>query len=231
MSLQYGELRPTSGWDCFVSLGDPGKFQQVSRLGSVTARHSTSGRQPNCGVEQRAPPIFGRAAITLGIGLHFYFVFILCCSIFMFHMNVRFCCIRFRFFSTSQDIGWEESLWNDLRCVQLDVKPWLKIKVKNPRTPISDINGARKGILPKLLQLEQCNPWPQVVANHHISISQLLSLWRHSHYDSACSPCSHYDVIVIVTSFATELATPTVTDVRMYVRTDTLRHLIHKDAL
>ena len=30
------------------------------------------------------------------------------------------------------------------------------------------------------------------------------------------SPRSHYDVIVIVTSFATELATPTVTDVRLY---------------
>jgi len=45
--------------------------QWVSRLGSVTARHSTSGRQPNCGVQQRAPPIFCRAAITLGIGPHF----------------------------------------------------------------------------------------------------------------------------------------------------------------
>ena len=33
--------------------------------------HSTSGRQPNCGVEQRAPPIFIRAAITLCIGPHF----------------------------------------------------------------------------------------------------------------------------------------------------------------
>ena len=30
----------------------------------------SSGRQPNCGVEQRARPIFGRAAITLGIGPH-----------------------------------------------------------------------------------------------------------------------------------------------------------------
>jgi len=29
-----------------------------------------SGRQPNCGVEQRVPPKFGRAAITLGIGPH-----------------------------------------------------------------------------------------------------------------------------------------------------------------
>ena len=62
--LQYGELRPTSGWDRFVSLGHPSKFQRVSCLGSVTA-------QPNCGVEQRAPPVFGRAAITLGIGPHF----------------------------------------------------------------------------------------------------------------------------------------------------------------
>jgi len=31
---------------------------------------SSSGRQPNCGVEQRAPPMFGRATITLGIGPH-----------------------------------------------------------------------------------------------------------------------------------------------------------------
>jgi len=36
---QHGELRPTSGWDRFVRLGHPTKFQLVSRLGSVTARH------------------------------------------------------------------------------------------------------------------------------------------------------------------------------------------------
>ena len=36
----------------------------------VLARHSSSGRQPNCGVEQRAQPIFGRAAITLDFGPH-----------------------------------------------------------------------------------------------------------------------------------------------------------------
>ena len=48
-----------------------------SYIGSVTARHFSSGRQPNCGVvqgitelSQRAPPIFGWAAITLGIGPH-----------------------------------------------------------------------------------------------------------------------------------------------------------------
>ena len=47
MSSQYGELRPSSGWDSFVSLGHPCKFQLVSRLGSVTARRSSSGRQSN----------------------------------------------------------------------------------------------------------------------------------------------------------------------------------------
>jgi len=70
MTLQHGELQPISGLDRFVSLGWPSKFQRVSRLGSVTAWHSSSGRQPNCGVEQRAPPIFGRATTTLGIGPH-----------------------------------------------------------------------------------------------------------------------------------------------------------------
>jgi len=69
-SSQYGERWPTNGWDRFPSFRHPSTFQRVSRIGSVTARHSSNGCQPNCGVEQRAPPIFGRAAITLGIGPH-----------------------------------------------------------------------------------------------------------------------------------------------------------------
>jgi len=60
MFLQYGELRSASSRDRFVSLGHPGKFQRIWHLASITA-------QPNFGVEQRAPPVFGRAAITLGI--------------------------------------------------------------------------------------------------------------------------------------------------------------------
>jgi len=40
----------------------------------------------------------------------------------------------------------------------------------------------------------------------------------------ARSPRCHYGVILIVTSFATELATPTVTDV--HTRTDALRRLM-----
>jgi len=47
MSPQYGKLRPTSGWDRSGSLGHPCKFRQVSRLGSITPRHSSSGHQPN----------------------------------------------------------------------------------------------------------------------------------------------------------------------------------------
>ena len=43
MSSQYGELRPTNGWDRLTSLGHPCKFQLVSRLGSVTARHLVVG--------------------------------------------------------------------------------------------------------------------------------------------------------------------------------------------
>ena len=47
MSPQYGELRPTSGWGLLASLRHPNKFQRISRLCSVTARHCSSGRHPN----------------------------------------------------------------------------------------------------------------------------------------------------------------------------------------
>jgi len=47
VSSQYGELRRTSGWDRFVSLGHPSKFQPVSHYGFVTAPTSLNGGQPN----------------------------------------------------------------------------------------------------------------------------------------------------------------------------------------
>jgi len=58
MSSQYGELRPTSGWDLLVSLRHPCKCQRVSRLDSVTARHSSSGRQPNLAALNRGRHIY-----------------------------------------------------------------------------------------------------------------------------------------------------------------------------
>ena len=69
-------------WDLLASLGHRCKFQRVSRLGSVTARHASSGRQPNCGVQQRAPPVVGRAAITLGISPHSSLCFFLKCMVY-----------------------------------------------------------------------------------------------------------------------------------------------------
>ena len=56
VSWWYGELRPTNGWDLLASLGHLCKFQRVSRLGSVTARHSSSGRQPNFSALNRGRP-------------------------------------------------------------------------------------------------------------------------------------------------------------------------------
>ena len=47
VSSYYGELWPTSGWDLLASLGHPSKFQRVSRLGGVTARHCSNGHQLN----------------------------------------------------------------------------------------------------------------------------------------------------------------------------------------
>ena len=47
MSSQYSELQPTNGWDQFISLGHPSKFQQVSPLGVITAQTLVTGGQPN----------------------------------------------------------------------------------------------------------------------------------------------------------------------------------------
>jgi len=58
MSSQYGGLRHTSGWDRFGSLGHPSKFQRISRLGSVTARYSSIGRQPNFAALNRGRQLY-----------------------------------------------------------------------------------------------------------------------------------------------------------------------------
>jgi len=47
MSPQYGELRPTNGWDRLASLRHRSKFQWVSRLGIVNVPTSLTGGQPN----------------------------------------------------------------------------------------------------------------------------------------------------------------------------------------
>jgi len=47
MSSQYGELRPTNGWDRFGSLRHPSKFQPLSSLRFITAPTSLNGGQQN----------------------------------------------------------------------------------------------------------------------------------------------------------------------------------------
>jgi len=67
-SCLLAELRHVQNSLCVQVLRSPNCSH--TGTGSVTARHSSSERQPNCGVQQRMPPIFSRAAITLRIGPH-----------------------------------------------------------------------------------------------------------------------------------------------------------------
>ena len=66
VSSQYGELRPTS---CCVSLvwATPANFIGFRIFAALLHGTLVVGVIQICGVEERAPPIFGRAAITLGI--------------------------------------------------------------------------------------------------------------------------------------------------------------------
>jgi len=81
MSLQYGELRATNSWDLLASLGHLSKCQRVSHLGSVTARHSSSGRHPNFAAFNR-----GRHLYSAGRSSHwhwpiFWFLLFLFCDL------------------------------------------------------------------------------------------------------------------------------------------------------
>jgi len=69
-----------------VVWGTPANCNRFRVLGALL--HGSSGRQPNCSVEQRAPSVFGRAAITLGIGPHSSCLSV-CLSVTL--LNVRVC--------------------------------------------------------------------------------------------------------------------------------------------
>ena len=92
MSSQYGELRPTNGLARFTSLGQPCKFQRVSRLGIVTARHSSSGRQPNFAA-------LNKGAIYIRQGDHHvgYWPTFLVCSVCITQVLFHFCSSSFSF--------------------------------------------------------------------------------------------------------------------------------------
>jgi len=71
MSSQYGELGPLAAEILSLVWGTPGNFNGFRVLAALMHGTLVVGVKPNCGVQQRTPPIFGRAAITLGIGPHF----------------------------------------------------------------------------------------------------------------------------------------------------------------
>jgi len=108
MSPQYGELRLTNSWDPSGSLRHPRKFQRVSRLGSVTAWHVVVGISQTLRRWTEAPPVFGRATITLGIGPHSSST----CSLTLSNTNllsVPFVCTSFGSFSVAA-----RKIWNSL---------------------------------------------------------------------------------------------------------------------
>ena len=101
MSSQYGELRPTSSWYLLASLGHPSKFQRVSHLGSITARHSSSGRQLNFAVLNRGHHLYSAGQPSRWALAHI--VFILWCSTFILIGECVHFYVKFSFSIPSQD--------------------------------------------------------------------------------------------------------------------------------
>jgi len=77
------ELRATNGWDLLASLGHPFQFQRLSRLGSVTVQHSSSGRQPNFAALNRGCHLYSAGWPSLGALADI----LVCYSIFLFLMQ------------------------------------------------------------------------------------------------------------------------------------------------
>jgi len=62
---------PLAAEVCWRVCGTPANFNGFCILAALLHGTLVVGVSQICGTEQRAPPIFGRAAITLGIGPHF----------------------------------------------------------------------------------------------------------------------------------------------------------------
>jgi len=81
-------------------------------------------------LSQRVPPIFGWAAITLGIGPHSNFLGLFCVVVHLFWLNVCFCCVRFSFSISSQE-AWGTSLkwpilsWVRCKTLTQSINHWL----------------------------------------------------------------------------------------------------------
>ena len=71
MFPQYGELRPTSGWDRLAGYRHPSKFQRLSRVAFVTAATSVNGSQPN----------FARCLAVSCADIDYLYIFGGCCPV------------------------------------------------------------------------------------------------------------------------------------------------------
>ena len=72
-----------------ASLGHPCKFQWVSRLGSVTARHSSSGRQPNFAALNRGCHLYSSGRPSRWALAHILVIVRLHCS--TIYVDVAYC--------------------------------------------------------------------------------------------------------------------------------------------
>jgi len=70
--VNFGPLVAEIGWQVWVTPANVNGF----RVLAASLHGTRSERQLDCSVEQRAPPIFGRLAMTLGIGSHSSYIFI-----------------------------------------------------------------------------------------------------------------------------------------------------------
>jgi len=68
--VNFGPLAAEIGWQVWGTPANFNGFRVLALQRYCTALQYWASAKL-CGVEQRAPPIFGRAAIMLGIGPHF----------------------------------------------------------------------------------------------------------------------------------------------------------------
>jgi len=139
MSPQYGELRRTSGWDRSGSLGHPCKFQRVSRPRSVTARHSSIGRQPHFAALKRGRHLYSAGRLSrwalAHISSHSCFAVLRLIRQRAAFLNssslVQFCCIVVKFEeinSKSKKVCVSQELcWSALYCMQINIVTMLTI--------------------------------------------------------------------------------------------------------
>jgi len=72
-------INPLAAEICWRVWGTPAHFNGFRILGALLHGTGVAGVSQSCGVEQRALPTFGRAAITLDISPHSSSCLVACC--------------------------------------------------------------------------------------------------------------------------------------------------------